>query len=154
MEEKERKAIYKKAMDLLGYQSQMLVAVEEMAELTDDLVKKERGRATDDDVIGEIADVIVCMEQMAIYYGVEKVVAMKDAKLRRLAARLETYERKLARIEQFAASEEKRLMAILEQPSMAATPTDGDEGGDGIATYGTGGGDDPGPRGELGHLDG
>lgn len=139
MEEKERKAIYKKAMDLYGYQKQMLVTIEEMAELTNALVKKERGRATDEDVIGEIADVIICVEQMADIFGVDKVVAMKDAKLRRLAARIETKERQRRREE---------------QPKTAATPTDRDEGGDDIATYGTEGGDDPGPRGELGHLGG
>lgn len=135
MEEKERKAIYKKAMELNGYIVQMHVAIEEMAELTDALVKKERGRATDEDVIGEIADVIICMEEMANYYGIEKVVAMKDAKLRRLAARLEDYEQKLDQIEQIAAKEEKRLMSIAERAKTAAV------------------GDDPGPRGELGHLD-
>lgn len=138
MEEKERKAIYRKLLAMNGYIGQMHVAIEEMAELTNALVKKERGRATDEDVIGEIADVIICVEQLADIFGVNNVVEMKDAKLRRLAARIETKERQMARTE---------------QPNMAATPTDGVEGGDGIVTYGTGGGDDPGPRGELGHLD-
>lgn len=110
MEEKERKTIYRKLLALNGYIGQMHVAIEEMAELTNALVKKERGRATDEDVIGEIADVIICVEQLADIFGVTKVVEMKEAKLRRLAARIETKERQQWREE---------------QPSMAATPTDG-----------------------------
>ena len=112
MEEKERKTIYRKLLAMNGYIGQMHVAIEEMAELTNALVKKERGRATDDDVIGEIADVIICVEQLADIFGVNKVVEMKEAKLRRLAARIETKERQMTR---------------KEQPSMAATPTDGME---------------------------
>ena len=109
MEEKERKTIYRKLLAMNGYIGQMHVSIEEMAELTNALVKKERGRATDEDVIGEIADVIICVEQLADIFGVTKVVEMKEAKLRRLAARIETKERQMAR---------------KEQPSMAATPTD------------------------------
>ena len=100
MEEKERKTLYRKVLAINGYMGQMHVAIEEMAELMNALVKKERGRATDDDVIGEIADVIICVEQLADIFGVNKVVAMKDAKLRRLAARIETKERQIERIVQ------------------------------------------------------
>ena len=99
----------------------MHVAIEEMAELTNALVKKERRRATDEDVIGEIADVIICVEQLADIFGVTKVVEMKEAKLRRLAARIETKERQMARKEQPKTAAD----GDPEQPSMAETPTDG-----------------------------
>ena len=123
MEEKERKYIYRKVLAINGYMGQMHVAIEEMAELTNALVKKERGRATDEDVIGEIADVIICVEQLADIFGVTKVVEMKEAKLRRLAARIETKERQMTRKEQPKTAAD----GDTEQPSMAATPTDGME---------------------------
>ena len=111
MEELKRKELYKELMETFGYHKQMHVAVEEMAELTNALMKRERGRASDDEVIEEVADVIICMEQLARYFGVDKCVAAKLRKLRRLEARLETYLRQQER---------------LEQANMAATPTDGD----------------------------
>lgn len=111
MEELKRKELYKELMETFGYHKQMHVAVEEMSELTNALMKRERGRASDDEVIDEVADVIICMEQLARYFGVDKCVAAKLRKLRRLEARLETYLRQ----------QERR-----EQPNMAATPTDGD----------------------------
>ena len=110
MEELKRKELYKELMETFGYHKQMHVAVEEMAELTNALMKRERGRASDDEVIDEVADVIICMEQLARYFGVDKCVAAKLRKLRRLEARLETYLRQ----------QERR-----EQPNMAATTTDG-----------------------------
>ena len=100
MEEKERKELYKELMETFGYHKQMHVAVEEMAELTNALMKRERGRASDDEVIDEVADVIICMEQLARYFGVDKCVAAKLRKLRRLEARLETYLRQQERKEQ------------------------------------------------------
>ena len=120
MEELKRKELDKELMETFGYHKQMHVAVEEMAELTNALMKRERGRASDDEVIEEVADVIICMEQLARYFGVDKCVAAKLRKLRRLEARLETYLRQQER---------------KEQPNMAAD------------------GDDPGPRGELGHVE-
>lgn len=120
MEELKRKELYKELMETFGYHKQMHVAVEEMAELTNALMKRERGRASDDEVIEEVADVIICMEQLARYFGVDKCVAAKLRKLRRLEARLETYLRQQER---------------KEQPKTAAD------------------GDDPGPRGELGHVE-
>lgn len=116
MEELKRKELYKELMETFGYHKQMHVAVEEMAELTNALMKRERGRASDDEVIEEVADVIICMEQLARYFGVDKCVAAKLRKLRRLEARLETYLRQ----------QERR-----EQPNMAA---DGDTDGGGETT--------------------
>ena len=116
MEELKRKELYKELMETFGYHKQMHVAVEEMAELTNALMKRERGRASDDEVIEEVADVIICMEQLARYFGVDKCVAAKLRKLRRLEARLEMYLRQ----------QERR-----EQPNMAA---DGDTDGGGETT--------------------
>ena len=112
MEELKRKELYKELMETFGYHKQMHVAVEEMAELTNALMKRERGRASDDEVIEEVADVIICMEQLARYFGVDKCVAAKLRKLRRLEARLETYLRQ----------QERR-----EQANMAETTTEGTE---------------------------
>ena len=80
-----KKDIYAKAVNCWGYNFQALMAVEEMAELTDALVKHHRGRATDQDVINEIADVQIMMEQMAFVFGRRDVELIKAEKLKRLA---------------------------------------------------------------------
>lgn len=89
MEQQERVQLYNELMDTFGYEHQMHVACEECAELTNALMKKERGRATDDEVLDEVADVIICMEQLALHFGVAKAVEAKERKLQRLKERLQ-----------------------------------------------------------------
>jgi hypothetical protein len=89
MTENERIALYKDLWAVNGYEHQMHVAVEEMAELTSALVRKERGRSGEGDIMYEIADVVICMEQLALHFGVAKVIELKEAKLQRLKERLQ-----------------------------------------------------------------
>lgn len=77
--------IYAKAVKLWGYNFQVLIAIEEMAELTDALIKHHRNRVTDRDVINEIADVQIMMEQMAFIFGRREVEIKKSVKLQRLS---------------------------------------------------------------------
>lgn len=73
--------------------------------LTDDQILKEfgetllygegkfrRGRVNEDDIITEIADVMIMCEQMATYFGKDKVALEKENKLERLEERLAKYE--------------------------------------------------------------
>lgn len=48
--------IYKQAVETYGVESQIKMAIEEMAELTNALMKLQRGRVTIPDVVEEIAE--------------------------------------------------------------------------------------------------
>jgi len=80
--------IYKQAIETYGTESQIRMAVEEMAELTNALMKMPRGRATAPDVIEEIADVRIMMEQLSFIFGEEAVQQQIDYKTNRLKFRL------------------------------------------------------------------
>ena len=88
MDELKREELYKGLIEVFGAGHQMDVAVEEMAELTNALMKYKQLRATKEEVVTEIADVIVCMEQMSRYFGIGAVVAEKERKLKRQIERL------------------------------------------------------------------
>jgi len=49
----------------------ILCAVEEMAELSKELLKNiNRGKDNRDDIVEEVADVLVCLEYIKIIYGI------------------------------------------------------------------------------------
>lgn len=80
--------IYKQAVETYGVESQTRMAIEEMAELTNALMKLARGRVTIPDVVEEIADVKIMMEQLAIIFGQADVQEQVDFKTNRLCLRL------------------------------------------------------------------
>ena len=80
--------IYKKAIAQYGVEPQKKMAIEEMAELMNALMKFDRGRNTVDDIIEEIADVTIMMSQLAIIYGQKAVQLQIDYKTQRLSRRL------------------------------------------------------------------
>ena len=86
-----RKAVYEKAIAHYGTESQVMVAVEEMAELTKELAKAFRpDGTTPEKIIDEIADVTVMMEQLRLIFHINKPVQDHiDYKVSRLAKRLE-----------------------------------------------------------------
>ena len=84
--------IYRKAIETYGVEAQTKMAIEEMAELTNALMKFARGRNTVDDIIEEIADVTIMMRQLAIIYGQKAVDLQIDYKTQRLARRLNKEE--------------------------------------------------------------
>ena len=51
-----------------------------------------RGRVGEDDIITEIADVMIMCEQLSNYFGKEKVALERERKLTRLEERLSKYE--------------------------------------------------------------
>ena len=87
----------KKAIDTYGNMMQIIVAIEEMAELTKELCKQLRGRDNLQEIAEEIADVNIMMEQQQIIFDcAERVKDYENAKLQRLRGRLEAEEARAA----------------------------------------------------------
>lgn len=89
MTEEERIALYIKALKEYGIEAQRMMVVEETGELLNALAKERRGRATNSDVITELADVAIMIEQMAVNFGYVDFKEEKERKLKRLSERLE-----------------------------------------------------------------
>lgn len=82
------KKLYKKVLLKYGFEAQSTMVNEECAELINALCKYRRNRVSELDVITEIADVMIMCEQMAYYFGEQKIEEEKERKLQRLAERL------------------------------------------------------------------
>lgn len=76
-----------KAIELWGVESQKMMLVEECSELLNVIAKEFRGRATKEDVIEEIADVLIMVKTMALIYGPDKVNEVYIKKMKRLKLR-------------------------------------------------------------------
>lgn len=87
----DQESLYRKAITCYGFPAQAAMAVEECSELTNAICKFRRGRVSDDDIITEIADVMIMCEQLASYFGKEKIELEKERKLERLKERLSKY---------------------------------------------------------------
>lgn len=90
MSDAEKLGIYGRAIVKWGVNPQILLAIEEMAELQKELCKVLNGRGVVDDfaIRDEIADVLIMMEQLSAIYGINNVQEQKEVKLLRLAKRL------------------------------------------------------------------
>lgn len=85
----ERKVVYEKALQTWGVEAQIMMAIEEMSELTKELCKHHRGRPNIEDIADEIADVTIMLEQLRLIFGVnDAVCAHMDYKVLRLQSRL------------------------------------------------------------------
>lgn len=85
----ERRAVYEKALQTWGARNQIMMAIEEMSELTKELCKHFRGRENMEEIADEIADVTIMLEQLRLIFGLnEEVCAHMDMKVLRLQARL------------------------------------------------------------------
>lgn len=85
-----RKAVYENAIAQYGMGEQILKAIEEMAELTNELAKSINPSSTTlDRIVDEIADVTIMMEQMRLLFDVNQDVQERiDYKVERLAQRI------------------------------------------------------------------
>ena len=74
-----------------GYKMQTMVAIEEMSELTKELVKHMRGRDNKDAIAEEIGDVEIMLCQLRLIYGIKTtdMDAIIAGKLNRLKERME-----------------------------------------------------------------
>jgi len=63
--------IYRMALEKWGYESQRDIWVEEMAELIQELMKYKRkfNPSTKEDIVKELVDVMLCVEQMILYFS-------------------------------------------------------------------------------------
>ena len=84
--------IYKKAVQTWGISHQMNMASEECGELLSALNKFRRARVKKEAVIEEIADVMIMMEQLRIWFGPAEVDEAKRKKIVRLDERLQEKE--------------------------------------------------------------
>lgn len=90
MKRMEKDEILKSAIARYGKTAQMIVAMEEMAELTKELSKFLRGAHNEDAIAEEIADVRIMLEQLEIMFDCAGAASVyREAKAERLRKRLE-----------------------------------------------------------------
>lgn len=73
----DRQLIYAKAINRLGAQSQIDIAIEEMSELTKELLKQRRNGGNVMNIMSELADVEVCCEQLRMIFGIDEAVEIR-----------------------------------------------------------------------------
>jgi len=91
MEKNERLRLYDAAITRWGVGAQKNMAYEEIGELLTALARDDRGRATTEDLLTELADVTIMCEQMAYILGFDdyekeldrKLIRLRDEKLKR-----------------------------------------------------------------------
>ena len=95
MIEKDRKKILRNAIKTFGTESQMMMAIEEMAELTKALCKWSRAKTEADletvmeNIVEELADVGIMMEQLTMMFEADDAVTeIAATKLKRLEDRV------------------------------------------------------------------
>ena len=83
------KSIYEKAIDHYGEDKQLIVSVEELAELVQALTKNIRGFDNLENISEEVADVEICLEYLYLIFNNESMVEeYRKAKLQRLEERM------------------------------------------------------------------
>ena len=82
--------VYGRAVTYYGESSRLLLTIEEMSELTKELVKRARGRDNLPAISEEMADVEIMLEQLKILFGNRaEIDSWKAKKLQRLAERMD-----------------------------------------------------------------
>jgi NTP pyrophosphatase (non-canonical NTP hydrolase) len=86
----ERKQVYSKALCTYGMENQLIIAIEEMDELTKEICKLFRGQQNTEAIAEEVADVTIMMEQIRYIFNInDEVSAMMDMKIERLQERIQ-----------------------------------------------------------------
>ena len=89
---KEHKNLLQYALEKWGKVSQVMMALEEMGELTNALLKNiNRNKNNEQDILEEIGDVYIMLEQLKMIYNISEheLKELMDKKLDRLKNRLE-----------------------------------------------------------------
>ena len=82
--------VCREAVDTFGWEKQSLIAVEEMSELTKEIIKRHRGLANFMHIAEEIADVQVMLLQLVYMFDLEERVEQSlRFKIERLKTKLE-----------------------------------------------------------------
>lgn len=82
------RGILESALITYGQKAQIMMCIEECAELTNALAKMPRGRVTEAEIITELADVSIIVDQLSMMFGEEKVFEERQRKIQRLEMRL------------------------------------------------------------------
>lgn len=91
----EQDAILADAFKTWGYDSQLQMAFGECGEFIALAGRIKQGRCTEDDMVSEIADVTIMMRQIGkMFFHEERIQAMIDYKMDRLAKRLADHHEK------------------------------------------------------------
>lgn len=79
------------ALDYYGNNPQVDTTIEEMSELTKELLKNRRGKENRSQIADEMADVYIMLEQLKFIFGVDETELKVNAefKLRRLRERID-----------------------------------------------------------------
>ena len=88
--------VLKRALQTWGGQAQMLMVVEEMSELTREILKNvNRGKDNVAAIVEETADVEIMLEQLKENYGIdERLAVYKAEKLKQIERRLNELDKK------------------------------------------------------------
>lgn len=82
-------AVCERAVTVYGKTSQLIICMEEMAELTKELSKNLRGQDNLPHIAEEVADVEIMLEQVKVMFGLRETVEdYREAKLLRLSDRI------------------------------------------------------------------
>jgi NTP pyrophosphatase (non-canonical NTP hydrolase) len=76
------------AIQTFGKQSQVDKAIEEMAELTKELLKERQNNGSAEHIMEELADVLIMMYQLMMIFGITDYDHCVDYKIKRLERRL------------------------------------------------------------------
>ena len=87
-------SLYQRAVRVWGKQPQMLQVIEEMSELTKEILKNvNRKKDNIDELVEETADVEIMLEQLKCCYHIEQQVEdYKSNKVKVIEKRLDEYE--------------------------------------------------------------
>ena len=83
--------IFAKTIVKNGIKLQSVIAMEECSELTKEISKFIRGKGIKDNLVEEMADVLIVIEQLKMMYAIspQELGEMVDKKVNRLKERLE-----------------------------------------------------------------
>lgn len=87
-----QKSICRRILEHYGADNQHKQAIQECSELITAICHRMDGRATDDAVIDELADVSIMVEQLANVYGRSRLESRIEDKLRRQLERMKEAE--------------------------------------------------------------
>lgn len=84
-----QKSVYVKLIEKYK-DKQLIVAIEELSELQKELCKALRGKPNKEDIIEELADVLIMLDQLKIYFKIEddEIRDIIDQKIERTKERL------------------------------------------------------------------
>ena len=84
---------YERALKTWGKDAQMLQVIEEMSELTKEILKNiNRGKDNVSEIIEETADVEIMLQQLKVCYGInQQVETYKKEKLQKIEKRLDEW---------------------------------------------------------------